>query len=66
MKKMLCAAVALTTMGAWAQKAPWRDPTVNSINRLPARAIAVPCESAALSRAIAKGERCRTDSQWLE
>ncbi len=66
MRKMLCAAVALTAMGTWAEKAPWRDPTVNSINRLPARAIAVPCESEALALAIAKGEKCRTASKWLE
>ncbi len=66
MKKILCAAVALAATGAWAQKAPWRDPGVSSINRLPARAIAVPCESEALSLAIAKGEKCRTASKWLE
>ncbi len=50
---------------ATGEKAPWRDPTVTSMNRLPARAIAVPCERADLSLAIAKGEKCRTASKWL-
>lgn len=45
---------------------PWRDPTVFEINRLPARAIAVPCESEEMALAIARGERPRTDSKWLE
>ena len=44
---------------------PWRDPTVNAINKLPARAIVVPCESAETALAIAKGERPRTDSKYL-
>ena len=44
----------------------WRNPLVNSVNRLPARAIAVPCESAEKALAIARGELPRTDSAWLE
>ena len=47
-------------------KEPWRDPTVNSINRLGARAIMVPCESRETAIAIAKGEKPRTASKWLE
>ena len=43
---------------------PWRDPAVNSINRLPARAVAVPCESAERALAIAKGAD-RTTSKWI-
>ena len=68
MKKLLCACVALAAMGLFADAAkdPWRDPTVRSINRLPARAIAVPCESAQLALAIAKGEKARTESKWLQ
>ncbi len=65
MKKLLCVVAAMSALGATA-KAPWRNPEVNSINRLPARAIAVPCESEALSLAIAKGEKCRTASKWLK
>ncbi len=56
-------AVAAAAAGA---KEPWRDPAVFEKNRLPARAIAVPCESAETALAIAKGEMPRTDSKWLE
>ncbi|MBQ6136109.1 MAG: hypothetical protein IJI73_01930 [Kiritimatiellae bacterium] len=61
-----CVAVAALSASAEGSKAPWRDPAVNSINRLPARAVAVPCESRAVAVAIAKGERPRTDSKWIE
>ncbi len=44
---------------------PWATPEVNSINRLPARAIVVPCEDATKAIMIAKGELPRTDSKWL-
>ena len=55
-------ALATTVAGA---VEPWRDPTVSSINRLPARGIAVPCESASKALAIAKGESAITDSKWI-
>ena len=45
---------------------PWSDPLVNSINRLPARSIVVPCESVETALAIATGERPRTSSKWLK
>ena len=45
---------------------PWRTPKVNSQNRLPARAIAVPCESAETALAIARGEKPRTASKYLQ
>jgi beta-galactosidase len=48
-----------------AAKEIWQDPTVFERNRLPARAIAVPCESAELALAIAKGEKCRTASGYI-
>ena len=57
-------ACAVTAM-VQAELPPWRTPKVNSINRLPARAIAVPCESRDMALSIAKGERPRTDSKWL-
>ena len=57
--------IALASMAAGA-KEPWRDPGVFEKNRLPARAIAVPCESEAKALAIAKGEMPRTGSKWLE
>ncbi len=62
---MLLAAVAAGTTAGGA-KEPWRDPTVNSINRLPARAIVVPCESADMALAIAKGQKPRTESKYLQ
>ena len=64
---LLCSALAALALGVQAegQKAPWRDPTVRSINRLPARAVVVPCESAETALAIAKGEKCRTESKYL-
>ena len=40
---LFVAAAAVLTLSQAQQKAPWADPGVNSINRLPARAIAVPC-----------------------
>ena len=60
----LALACAVTAM-VQAELPPWRTPKVNSINRLPARAIAVPCESKDAALAIAKGEKPRTDSKWL-
>ena len=60
---MLCASLALVT--AADELPPWRNPKVNSINRLPARAVAVPCESADMALAIARGEKPRTESNWL-
>ena len=48
----LCAVIAVQ---AGAETPPWMTPAVNSINRLPARAIAVPCESATKALMIARG-----------
>ena len=45
---------------------PWATPEVNSLNRLPARAVAVPCESATKALMIAKGDLARTESKWLQ
>ena len=68
MKNIITAALTLgvgASLFAGNGKEPWRDPTVSSINRLSARAIAVPCEDAAKSLAIAKGEKAVTDSKWI-
>lgn len=48
------------------ERPPWRDPRVFAVNRLPARAVAVPCESEELALAIARGEKPRTASRWIE
>ncbi|MBP5228376.1 MAG: hypothetical protein J6336_13425, partial [Kiritimatiellae bacterium] len=58
-------AVTFAALSA-AAKEMWQDPTVFEKNRLPARAISVPCESRSLALAIAKGEKPRTASKWLE
>jgi beta-galactosidase len=64
--ELAVALAAIAAFAAMAGKAPWADPGVNSINRLPARAIAVPCESAEKALQIARGEVERTRSKWLE
>ena len=63
---IIASALALSLNLNAATKAPWSDSEVNSINRLPAHAIAVPCESSAKALAIARGEAARIDSKWLE
>ena len=49
-----------------ANPTPWKDPQVNAINRLPARDIAVPCESEEIAFDIARGLKRRTESKWVE
>ena len=69
MNNKLLAVVTLCVVSSVAvakDKEPWRDPTVSSINRLPARAIAVPCESSEKALLIAKGEMCIGESKWIE
>jgi beta-galactosidase len=66
MKQMLLATCLTAALAVQAQtKAPWADPAVTAINRLPARAVAVPCESSDKALKIARGELSRTESKWL-
>ena len=44
---------------------PWEDPAVNAINRLPARGIAVPCETEDLAFDILQQKRPKGDSRWI-
>ena len=44
---------------------PWEDPAVNEINRLPARAISIPCESEQMAFDITQMERPKGDSRWI-
>ena len=44
---------------------PWEDPAVNAINRLPARAISVPCEAEQLAFDILQMKRPKGDSRWI-
>jgi beta-galactosidase len=70
MKKLLIASMLtlVASVVAEAQDAlpPWRTPAVNSINRLEARAISVPCASRELALQIAKGEKPRWESNWIK
>ena len=58
-------AVLLAFAGSAGAKEIWQDPGVFEVNKLPARAVVVPCESAAKALEIAKGEKPRTESKWL-
>lgn len=44
---------------------PWEDPAVNAINRLPARGVAVPCETEDLAFDILQSKRPKGDSRWI-
>ena len=44
---------------------PWEDPEVNSVNRLAARSIVVPCADKETAEAVARLERPRETSQYL-
>ena len=62
----VCSFVAVADDAKKSELPPWRTPAVNSINRLEARAIAVPCESEDLALKIAKGDMPRTASKWIK
>ena len=64
MKRISCLAAFLCGITGFAAE-PWEDPAVTSINRLPARAISVPCESEDMAFAIAQMERPKGDSRWI-
>ena len=65
-KTIVASALLALAAGASSAKEIWRDPGVTQLNRLPARAVVVPCESAKTALAIAKGEKPRTESKWLQ
>ena len=44
---------------------PWEDPAVNAINRLPARAISVPCHTEQLAFDILQGKAEKAASRWI-
>ena len=54
MHLFIIAAVTASSLAA-SDKPMWCDPQSNSLNRLPARAISVPCESRELAIAVAMG-----------
>lgn len=49
-----------------ANPTPWKDPQVNAINRLEARAVMIPCESEQMAIDIAQRYADRHESKWVE
>ena len=45
--------------------APWQDRAVNSINRLAARELLVPCETEELAIKVARGDLPASASRWV-
>ena len=64
MKRILCSAAFLCGIAGFAAE-PWEDPSVNAINRLPARAISIPCEREDVAFDIMQMERPKGDSRWI-
>ena len=58
------AAIALAAESTFAA-APWEDPAVNAINRLPARTFSVPCETEDLALDIMQNRRPKEASKWV-
>ena len=61
MKCFLSCAAFLGSAAAFAAE-PWEDPSVNAINRLPARALTIPCDTEEMAVEIARRERPQSDS----
>ena len=66
MKNLILTATAILSTCAALAGVPWEDPNVNEINRLPARAISIPCETEALAIDVAQGLRSKFDSRWIQ
>ena len=64
MKSVLFGAVLFGSAAVFASE-PWEDPAVNAINRLPARAISIPCESEEMAFDILQMKRPKGDSRWI-
>ena len=64
MKSVLFGAVLLGSAAVCASE-PWEDSSVNAVNRLPARAISIPCESEELAIDILQMKRPKGDSRWV-
>ena len=57
----VAATAAMQTLAA----EPWEDPAVNAINRLPARAISIPCEAEQLAFDILQMDKPKSASRWV-
>ena len=64
-KSVLFGAVLLGSAAVIASE-PWEDPAVSAVNRLPARAISIPCESEELAIDILQMSRPKSDSRWVQ
>jgi len=63
--KFIVLSVLSLSFGGVFAAAPWEDPAVNAINRLPARAISVPCPTEQLAFDIKQGLAPRSASSWI-
>ena len=45
---------------------PWEDPAVNAVNRLPARAFSVPCETEDLALDVIQLDSPKESSRWVQ
>ncbi|MBQ0031605.1 MAG: hypothetical protein KBT68_02260, partial [bacterium] len=63
--KITLVGVAILGCAAVSAVEPWEDPAVNEINRLPARAISIPCEREDVAFGIMQMERPKGDSRWV-
>lgn len=60
-----CLVVLSGLLGSAFAREPWEDPAVNEINRLPARAVSIPCPSAELAKDILRMEKPKEASCWI-
>ena len=66
MRSLLAMLAVLAAIGAVsAEPEPWRNPRVNSINRLPARGVFFPAESEQLALAINGHTKASDTSMWI-
>ena len=66
MKAKIVFCLAALVAGAASQAVePWEDPAVNSVNRLPARAVSIPCETEDLAFDIQRMESPKDASRWV-
>ena len=64
MKRIVTCAALIASAAAFAVE-PWEDSSVNAVNRLPARALTIPCDTAEMAVEIARRERPQSDSPWV-
>ena len=56
---------AFSACAAVSAAEPWEDPSVNEINRLPARTVTIPCETEDMAFEIQQMQRPKGDSRWV-